>query len=115
MSTHTNTQRNTMVRPRRIVQAAAEESTTPPEALTATQQIARVVRAAGNNLYLCSLAGGRELLVELAPRFRSTLWMRRGGYVLVDTAPGAARDNKIGGVVENVVRDEKRWRKCAYW
>jgi probable RNA-binding protein EIF1AD len=104
-----------MGRPKRNVQAAAEETSTPPDELTATQSIARVVKAAGNNLYLCGLPGGKEILFELPSRFRSTIWIKRGGYVVVETKDGDARENKLGGEILNVVRDEREWRKAPYW
>lgn len=104
-----------MGRPKRNVQAAAEETSTPPLALTATQSIARVIKATGNSLYSCSLPTGSEILVELPSRFRNTIWIKRGGYVLVDTKDAEVRDNKINGEILNVVRDERAWRKEAYW
>ncbi len=104
-----------MGRPKRNLQAAAEETSTPPDALTPTQSIARVLKANGNNLYLCALPGGKEVLFELPSRFRNTIWIKRGGYVLVDTDGAEARENKLGGEILNVVRDEREWRKASYW
>jgi probable RNA-binding protein EIF1AD len=46
---------------------------------------------------------------------RSTVWIKRGSYVVVDTSSLADRDNKLDGEIVNVVRDEKAWRKMAYW
>lgn len=40
--------------------------------------------------------------------------MKRGGFVLVDFEAGE-RQNKIEGEIVNVVREEKEWRKRAYW
>lgn len=104
-----------MGRPKRNVQAAAEETSTPPRALTATQSIARVLKATGNSLYACTLPNSQEILVELPSRFRNTIWIKRGGYVLVDTKDAEVRENKIDGEILNVVRDEREWRKEAYW
>ena len=104
-----------MGRPKRNVQAAADETSTPPPILTPTQSIARVVKAAGNNLYQCALPSTKEVLAELPSRFRNTIWIKRGGYVLVDTKDGDARENKLGGEILIVVRDERVWRKAAYW
>jgi probable RNA-binding protein EIF1AD len=104
-----------MGRPKRNVQAAAEETSTPPTALTATQSIARVIKATGNSLYACNLPNNKEILVELPSRFRNTIWIKRGGYVLVDTKDAQVRDNKIDGEIVNVVRDEREWRKEPYW
>ncbi|KAF2152373.1 putative S1-like domain-containing protein [Myriangium duriaei CBS 260.36] len=104
-----------MPKPRRNIQSAAEETITPPADLTPTQRICRVRSAAGNNLYQVTCPDASKLLVELAQRFRSTIWIRRGGFVLVDTATLADRDNKIGGEIINIVRDEKQWAKMSWW
>ena len=34
---------------------------------------------------------------------------------MVDTAAFEDRENKLSGEIVNVVRDEKQWRKQAYW
>jgi len=96
---------------------------TPPSSLTHTQSLARVVQAAGNNLYRVELPtsstltsdASKTLLVELPARFRSTIWIKRGGFVLVDTAAAGERENKLDGEIVNVVRNEKEWRKEKYW
>lgn len=104
-----------MPKPKRNVQAVAEETLTPPPSLPSGQKIARVKNAAGNNLYNLELPSGEVLLAELPSKFRSTIWMKRGGYVLVDTAALAERGNKLGGEIVNIVGDEKLWRKMPYW
>lgn len=104
-----------MVRPKRNILATAEETLCPPDQLSASEAIARVAKAAGNNLYHVSTMTGESLLVELPARFRSTIWIKRGGYVLIDTEAGKNRENKIDGEIANVVRDEKSWRKMKYW
>lgn len=103
--------------PRRKLQATVEETLTPPSSLSPTQQIARIVKPAGNNLYSVEDASGKQLLVELQSRFRSSIWLKRGGYVLVDTdrTVFGDRENKIDGEIVNIVREEKRWRKMNYW
>ncbi|TAQ91670.1 hypothetical protein B7494_g60 [Chlorociboria aeruginascens] len=104
-----------MGRPKRNLIAAAEETSTPPSELTSTQSIAQVKKAEGNNLYLCSLPNQETVLVELPSRFRNTIWMKRGGYVLIDTKEAGVRENKLDGEILNVVRDEHVWRKQSYW
>ncbi|KAI0132091.1 hypothetical protein BJ170DRAFT_230473 [Xylariales sp. AK1849] len=104
-----------MGRPKRNVRAAAEESTTPPDELTNTQSLARVIKAEGNNLYSCLLPDQRTVLVELADRFRNTIWIKRGGYVLVDLIPTNEVKGRAEGEIANVVREEKEWRKQRYW
>ena len=104
-----------MGRPKRNLLATAEETLTPPDALSEGQSIARVTKAAGNNLYNADLPSGRPILVELPSRFRSTIWIKRGSYVVVDTKALADRDNKLDGEIFNVVRDEREWKKQSYW
>jgi probable RNA-binding protein EIF1AD len=103
--------------PRRILQATADETLNPPTALSSSQQIARIIKAEGNNLYSVEAPSGDHLLVELQSRFRSLIWLKRGGYVLVDADRKVfgERENKIDGEIVNVVREEKSWRKRSYW
>ena len=101
--------------PRRKIQETVDATLTPPDKLAEGQVIARVIKAEGNNLYTVEMASSKSILVELSARFRSTIWLKRGGYVLVDTTALADRDNKLDGEIVNVVRDEKRWRKETYW
>jgi len=109
-----------MGKPKRSnVQAAAEESISPPDEITHTQSVARVVKAEGNSLYGCVLPNTKPILVELEPRFRNAIWIKRGGYVLVDMASSSSDErppnSRVVGEIINVVRDEKIWRKKPYW
>ncbi|PLB42062.1 putative eukaryotic translation initiation factor eIF1a-like protein [Aspergillus candidus] len=104
-----------MAPPRRKMLATAEETLTPPDDLAPGQQIARVLKATGNNLYAVEFPSKKSVLVELPSRFRSTIWIKRKSYVVVDTNALEGRDNKLGGEIVNIVRDEKAWRKERYW
>lgn len=105
-----------MGRPKRNLLATAAETSSPPAVLDQGHFIALIRRAEGNNLYSVELPSEKEpLLVELPSRFRSHIWIKRGGYVLVDRSAFDERENKLGGEIVNVVRDEKQWRKQAYW
>lgn len=101
--------------PRRKVLATAEETMFPPDELAETHQIVRAIKATGNNIYLIEQPDKTQMLVELPARFRSTFWIKRGSYVVVDTKASEERDNKIGGEIINIVRDEKAWRKAPFW
>ena len=105
-----------MGRPRRHLQATAKETSHPPATLEDEQVIAQVRKAEGNNLYTVRLPLQQEpLLVELAAKFRSTIWIKRGSYVVIDQGAFEGRDNKLSGEIVNVVREERQWRKQAYW
>jgi probable RNA-binding protein EIF1AD len=86
-----------------------------PDLLGDSQQIAQVTTINGNNIYTVKTTSAEGILVELPPRFRNTMWIRRGGYVLIDTAAFEARDNKLAGEIVAVIHDEKAWRKMPYW
>lgn len=101
--------------PRRKVLATAEETMIPPDELADTHQIVRAIKATGNNIYLIEQPDKTQMLVELPARFRSTIWIKRGSYVVIDTKAQEERDNKIGGEIINIVRDEKAWRKAHFW
>jgi len=126
-----------MGRPRRQILATARETETPPDELTPTQSLARVVKNAGHGLYVCTLPRSgsgdnnsvnshgdaadatepREVLVELDTKFRNTIWLIRSSYVLVDLAPDSRQGpgRKIDGDIVNIVRDDRAWRKMKYW
>lgn len=101
--------------PRRRLLETAEETLVPPDEISEGQLIARAIKAIGNNLYLLQLPSRDTILAELPPRFRSTIWIKRGSFVLVDRNALENRDNKLGGEIINIVRDEKAWRKAYYW
>ncbi|MCJ1283345.1 hypothetical protein MMC26_002673 [Xylographa opegraphella] len=104
-----------MPRPKRHLLATAEETSNPPAALEPEQAIACVKKGEGKNLYTVELPDGASLLVELPSRFRSAIWIKRGGFVLINTSTFDDRENKLNGEILNVVRDEKLWRKQVYW
>lgn len=101
--------------PRRNLLATVDETLTPPNQLDDGHVIARIVKVAGKNLYTVDLVSGDSVLVEMPARFRSTIWVKRGTFVIVDTKAYAERENKLGGEIVNIVRDEKQWRKESYW
>ncbi|KAK2608647.1 hypothetical protein QQS21_002758 [Conoideocrella luteorostrata] len=104
-----------MGKPKRNVLAAAEETLNPPDSLEVNQSLVRVVKPEGNNLYTCELPNQKPVVLELAQRFRNTIWIKRGGYVLAERYTEGSNDGRAGGEIVNVVRDEKLWRKQPYW
>lgn len=98
----------------------------PPAELLPSQRIGKVETINGNNIYTILLPDlersgestdkvGSGHLVELPPRFRNSMWIRRGGFVLVDCAAFEGRENKLTGEIMTVIHDEKSWRKMSYW
>lgn len=99
----------------------------PPDELLPSEKIAKVESINGNNIYTVSFADSQDTnaapsatgkilsLVELPPKFRNSIWIRRGGFVLVNCAAFDGRDNKLAGEIVNVIHDEKSWMKMNYW
>ncbi len=104
-----------MPRPKRNVLATIEDTVTPPNELPPSHLIARITKGEGKNIYAAELPDGKSILAELEAKFRSTVWIKRGSYVVVDTTALADRENKLDGEIVNIVRDEKTWRKMVYW
>lgn len=75
----------------------------------------RIVKAMGNNVYQVESPSGERTIVEMHSRFRSTIWVKKGSVVVVDTSALAARENKLGGEIVKVALDEKLWRTVHYW
>ncbi|KAJ2156779.1 hypothetical protein GGF46_004963 [Coemansia sp. RSA 552] len=99
---------------------------------TPTCPVARVLGSRGQHLHEVSVArslvddkvaarldpDGRDCfttLAELPPRFRSVLWVKRGGYVLVDLSE--QRTDKIGGEIAMVLLPAhiKQLRQAGRW
>ena len=85
----------------------------PPPQLSASQFIAKIATTRGNSLYTVELQSKSELLVELPTRYRNAIWVRRGGFVLVETE--GYNNGKVNGEIIHVIQDEKSWRKMSYW
>lgn len=104
-----------MPKPKRNISATVQDTYSPPDSLSSEQVIARLKQAAGKNLYHLELPSGELVLAELQQKFRSTVWLKRGCYVLLDKTALAGRENKLSGEIANIVGDEKAWRKMPYW
>lgn len=100
---------------RRNVLAAADETITPPDSLSDGQFIVRVIKPEGNNLFTCAAPSGKTALCELAERFRNTIWIKRGGFVLIQLYENDGTKTRAEGEIVNVIRAEKDWRKQPYW
>lgn len=104
-----------MGRQQRTAHAASEESLTPPDSLTPNQSVVRVIKPEGNNLFACELPNKKPVVLELAQRFRNTIWIKRGGFVLAERYAADSENSRAQGEIINIVRGEKEWRKMSYW
>jgi probable RNA-binding protein EIF1AD len=85
----------------------------PPDSLTPAQFIGRITKAHGNAIYTVEISSKSDLVVELPTKFLNAIWVRRGGYVLVET--DGYNEGKVNGGIIEVITDEKPWRKMSYW
>ncbi|CAI4210927.1 unnamed protein product [Parascedosporium putredinis] len=77
----------------------ALDSLDPPDSLEATQ----------------TLPNKSLVTVELDDRFRQTVWVERGNYVLLERYPPKEVEDEAVGKIINIAKDEKAWRKMPYW
>lgn len=87
----------------------------PPDALLPNQVIARVDKALGHSRYACLLPSKTSVTADLDERFRQTVRVERGTYVLLERYdPKDVVGDAVARIV-NIAKDEKRWRKMPYW
>ena len=101
--------------PNRKALTAAKAPLSPPDAIEPNHSLVRVIRPKGNNLFTCELPSRKPVLLELAQRFRNTIWVKRGGFVVAERYGESAEETRADGEIVNIVRDEKLWRKQPYW
>ena len=92
-------------------------SSEAPE-LTETQVIARIEESRGKGAFTVITAGTTESrLVHLPPRFRNTVWIRRGSFVVVEWGADDEVDSCDDGVIVHVLTREhiKDLKKSGGW
>lgn len=88
----------------------------PPAALLPNQVIARVDKALGHARYACLLPSKAVVTADLDERFRQTVWVERGNYVLLERYdPKEVQEGEAAAKIVNIAKDEKLWRKMSYW
>ena len=87
----------------------------PPDALLPKQIIARVDKALGHAQYACLLPSKTVVTADLDERFRQTVWVERGNYVLLERYDPKEVDGEAVAKIVKIAKDEKLWRKMSYW
>jgi len=59
---------------------------------------------------------GQTFLLELPSKFRKSVWIRRGSYVIATTAEELS-GTKLQGVIEHVISSDqvKEWKRKGLW
>ncbi|KAG0226562.1 putative RNA-binding protein eif1ad [Mortierella sp. GBA43] len=96
-------------------QAPADILTDLPE-IEEGQQFARVIATRGNNVHEVQFPDGREILANLPPKFRSLVWVKRGSYVIIQSAEEEDKTKVEGDIVAVLFPDHiKRYKQDGAW
>ncbi|GLC42676.1 hypothetical protein PLESTB_001126200 [Pleodorina starrii] len=93
-----------MSRSRKHVTLGLDEDVQPPEP---GQSIVRALGSRGSNLIAVEFPDGRQTLVLMPAKFNKKLWVKRGGYLLVEDSPAAGDDTKVTGTILSVLYDDQ--------
>ncbi|KAG0198158.1 hypothetical protein BGX28_008385 [Mortierella sp. GBA30] len=96
-------------------QATSDILTDVPE-LEEGQRFARVLGSRGKNIHEVQFPDGEELLVNLPPKFRSLVWVKRGSYVIIEPAEEDDK-TKVGGDITAVLFPDhiKQYKQEGIW
>ncbi|EJU06255.1 hypothetical protein DACRYDRAFT_12978 [Dacryopinax primogenitus] len=100
---------------RRNLQAATEQPPSP-DSFAPNQVICLVGQSKGSNVFEVTDVTGQTLLVELPSKFRKSVWIRRGSYVIVARTEELS-GTKLQGVIEFVITADllKEWKRKGLW
>ncbi|KAG0290046.1 putative RNA-binding protein eif1ad [Linnemannia gamsii] len=80
------------------------------------QRFARVLGTRGKNVHEVQFSDNQELLVNLPPKFRSLVWVKRGSYVIIEPAEEEDK-TKVGGDIIAVLFPDhiKHYKQQGIW
>ncbi|KAF9909174.1 putative RNA-binding protein eif1ad [Lobosporangium transversale] len=80
------------------------------------QRFARVTNARGNNIHEVQYQDGQGLLVNLPPKFRNLVWVKRGSYVIIQPADEEDKTKVAGDIVAVLFPDHiKQYKQKGIW
>lgn len=81
---------------------------------TSEQEIVRVLESRGNNLHQVESADKNTFLISMPTKFRRTVWVKRGDYILIEPI---AEGDKVKGEMVRVLSNEhiKYFKKNNKW
>ncbi|KAF9992228.1 hypothetical protein BGZ80_004139 [Entomortierella chlamydospora] len=84
--------------------------------LEENQQFARVLGTRGKNVHEVQFKNGEEILVNLPPKFRSLVWVKRGSYVIIQPAEEEDKTKVSGDIVAILFPDHiKQYKQQGIW
>ncbi|KAF8938542.1 putative RNA-binding protein eif1ad [Haplosporangium gracile] len=80
------------------------------------QRFARVLGTRGKNVHEVQFSDNQELLVNLPPKFRSLVWVKRGSYVIIEPAEEEDKTKVGGDIVAILFPDHiKTYKQQGIW
>lgn len=78
------------------------------------QQLVKVLASCGNYLYEICTTGGDVFLVSMPSKFRNTVWIRKGSYVIIESID---EGQKVRGEIVKVLLKHhlKQMKKDGNW
>eukprot|EP00879_Flechtneria_rotunda_P028248 GHRR01030340.1.p2 GENE.GHRR01030340.1~~GHRR01030340.1.p2 ORF type:complete len:108 (+),score=9.90 GHRR01030340.1:194-517(+) len=99
-------------RRKHVTQNAISQDVQPPEH---NQHIVRALGSRGGNIVEVEYPHGTATLCIMPAKFKRKLWVRRGGYLIIEASPEAEQDSssRVTGTICAVLYDEhiKQLRK----
>ncbi|KAF9585382.1 hypothetical protein BGW38_002639 [Lunasporangiospora selenospora] len=97
-------------------QVSSDLLTDTPE-LQEGQLFARVLGSRGKNIHEVQFPDGQEILVNLPPKFRNLVWVKRGSYVIVQPAEEEEQKTKVAGDIVAVLFQDhvKQYKQNGIW
>ncbi|KAG2489844.1 hypothetical protein HYH03_011647 [Edaphochlamys debaryana] len=71
------------------------------------QSIVRALGSRGSNLIEVEFPDGRQTLVMMPAKFNKKLWVKRGGFLLIEASEEAQQDTKVTGTIVGVLYDDQ--------
>ncbi|PNW84714.1 hypothetical protein CHLRE_03g155800v5 [Chlamydomonas reinhardtii] len=71
------------------------------------QAIVRALGSRGSNVIEVEFPDGRQTLVLMPAKFNKKLWVKRGGFVMVEDSAQAEGDTKVTGTIVSVLYDDQ--------
>ncbi|DBA81272.1 hypothetical protein WJX79_004041 [Trebouxia sp. C0005] len=88
-----------------------QQELVPP---TDKQQIVRAKLSRGSNIFEAETADGRDLLCFLPAKFNKKLWIKRGGYIIVEEGDVDVQDKVTATIVKVLFeQDVKALKKLS--
>jgi len=72
--------------------------------LTKNQRIVKVIENKGQHIYLVELPSGDTTLTLLPAKFRNTIWIKRGDYVIIEDEEVITPEKNFSGKIRSIIK-----------